>query len=178
MRFSISAGYRKLLLRLSACAILASLLFAVGCASTCAECGQGICLPDTCLQNADVPVMIDFHSPDCPGCQKIESTINTLAVEYEGQAIVRKVHVYRYPAVAEAHHVRKLPTVVLYIRGREAMRWVEPRPENVYRTAIEKALRMMDVPERDPSRSGVEEWGFRAPSGCSDGACAFDPADR
>jgi thiol-disulfide isomerase/thioredoxin len=177
MRFLLPAGHRKLLTCLYACAILASLLFVVGCASTCAECGQGICLPDTCLQNADRPVMIDFCSPDCPGCQEIESTINTLAVEYEGQAIVRKVNVYRYPAIAEAHHVRKLPTVVLYIHGREAMRWIEPRPARVYRTAIEKALRMMDIPERDPSQSGLDEWGVRTVPGCSDGACTYHPAD-
>jgi thioredoxin-like negative regulator of GroEL len=176
MRSPFAIDGRVLTLFLAAAMV--ALLAGGGCATTCGKCGQATCLPNTCLQEVDRPVLIDFHSPQCPGCQEIESGINMLAMEYDGEAVVEKVHVYQYPHIAEAHHVRTLPTVVLYVRGREAARWVEPRPTSVYRGAIEKALRAMNVPENNPARADENEWSSIAPSSCVGEACALGPADR
>jgi thiol-disulfide isomerase/thioredoxin len=178
MTLFVAVAHRQFPTVLLGAVLCALLMAAGGCATSCPGCGQKVCLTDTCLQHADRPVLIDFYAPDCPDCQKIDTAINSLAVEYDGQAIIQKVHVYQKPSVAEAHHVRRLPTVVLYVRGREAARWVGAKPTNVYRSAVEKSLRMMNVPERDPARDGLEEWSFRTPSDCGDGRCAVRPAGR
>lgn len=152
----------------------AMLLLAGGCAHQCG-CGSAACPPGVCLQQASGPVLVDFSTPQCPGCQKIETTIDTLAVEYEGRATVTKMNVYRHPGVADAHMVRKLPTVVLFVHGQEQGRWVGPKPGNVYRAALEKAVRSMP-PSRQKPDAGEVNWTVQ-PGDCPDGQCRV-PGDR
>jgi thioredoxin 1 len=155
-------------------AALAMLCMTGGCAHQC-DCGSAACPPGVCLQQASQPVLVDFYTPQCPGCQKISTTIDTLAVEYEGRATVKKLDVYRHPDVADAHSVRKLPTVVLFIHGKEEGRWVGPRPGNVYRAALEKAVRSMPPSPGKPD-AGEVNWTVQ-PEDCPDGQCRV-PEDR
>jgi thiol-disulfide isomerase/thioredoxin len=55
---------------------------------------------DNQVLGAEQPVLVDFYSNSCPPCRRLAPTIETLAEEYEGRALVCKVNVDRAPDLA------------------------------------------------------------------------------
>ena len=66
--------------------------------------------------------------------------LRRLAERYAGKAGVVQVDIDKAPGLAQAYRVEGVPTVVLFVAGREVKRWVGVRDEAEYRAALDAAI--------------------------------------
>ena len=70
------------------------------------------------------PVMIDFWATWCGPCRMLSPTVDEIASEYEGKAVVAKCNVDDADEVAMQFRVRNIPTLLFFKNGELAERLV------------------------------------------------------
>ncbi len=66
---------------------------------------------------ADKVAMVDFWAQWCGPCLALGPTIEEIANEYQGKAVVGKVNVDECPAVTKKYGIRNIPTVLFIKNG-------------------------------------------------------------
>lgn len=84
--------------------------------------------------------MVDFWADWCGPCKMLSPTVEALAEQYEGKALVAKVNVDEEPELARAFGVMSIPTVVFLKNGREFDRKVGLLPAQAFSTVLEENL--------------------------------------
>ena len=87
---------------------------------------------------AERPVLVDFYSDSCPPCRKLAPTIEILAEEYDGRAVVCKINVEQVPDVARQYGIQGIPAVLFFSGGQEVQRLVRLQPRDVYTEVLDK----------------------------------------
>ena len=85
-------------------------------------------------------VLVDFWAGWCGPCRALAATIEELAKQYAGKAVVAKVDVDENPATAEKFQVYSIPTIVLIKDCCEVDRIVGLCGKNKYDEALAKHL--------------------------------------
>lgn len=70
------------------------------------------------IVNGDKLVVIDFWAPWCGPCKALGPTIDEVAAEYEGRAVIGKCNVDDNDAIAMQFGVRNIPMLV-FLKGGE-----------------------------------------------------------
>lgn len=81
-------------------------------------------------------VMLDFWATWCGPCVALGPTVEAIATDYEGKAIVGKVNVDENPDVSVKFGIRNIPTI-LFIKNGEV---VDKQVGNVPRSVLEQTL--------------------------------------
>lgn len=89
------------------------------------------------LSKEDSIVAVLFDRAGGPRSSQIEKTLAGLAVDYAGLADFMKIDLVENPSVAEWARIRAVPSVVLYIEGKEAKRCTRPRSRRKVCTLLE-----------------------------------------
>jgi thioredoxin 1 len=76
------------------------------------------------LVNGDKPVMVDFWAEWCGPCRMIGPSVEELASEYEGRAIVGKVNVDENDEISTEFGIRNIPTILFFKDGELVDRYV------------------------------------------------------
>lgn len=87
--------------------------------------------------NADKPALVDFYLDTCPPCRQLAPTIEVLAEEYKGRAVVVKINAAEVPDVARRYGVQGVPAVLFFSGGEVVQRFVGLMPKNVYTEALD-----------------------------------------
>ncbi len=70
--------------------------------------------------NATTPALVDFWAPWCGPCQMMGPTIDKLASDYAGKAVIAKVNVDDSPDLASKYGIRSIPAL-LFFKGGEVV---------------------------------------------------------
>ena len=89
---------------------------------------------------SDKPVLVDFWAVWCGPCKALAPTIEAVAEEFEGKALVAKVNIDDNMALAEEFEVSSIPTLIVFKNGKLLERSIGMRPKAGLAQLISKYL--------------------------------------
>jgi thioredoxin 2 len=91
------------------------------------------------LQSA-IPVLVDFWAEWCGPCRIVAPELARIAASHAGEFLVIKVDTEALPDVAGPLGIMSIPTMALFLRGREIARTAGARPAAAIVAFVEQAL--------------------------------------
>lgn len=73
---------------------------------------------DAFLQDASLPVCVDFFSPTCGPCRSLAPVLDDLTRQFFGKVIVAKVDTSRNPGCSAHFQIRGVPTLLFFKDGK------------------------------------------------------------
>ena len=103
-------------------------------ATRCGKCGTALPFPaepidaadaqvfDAAINQASVPVVVDFWAVWCGPCHMMAPEIDKVAQHTAGKSLVLKVDTDANPGLSQRYQIRGIPTIIVFSGGKEATR--------------------------------------------------------
>ena len=95
---------------------------------------------ETEVLQAHVPVLVDYWAEWCGPCRMLAPIIDELELQHRGKLKVCKVDIDNQPTIAVLHKIMSIPTVSLYVNGKEVKRLIGLRDKAELEAAIQEAF--------------------------------------
>ena len=92
------------------------------------------------ILQANRPALVEFYTPNCRHCRRLEPVMHSLADRFAGKAIVAKVNGAALRDVARDSQIQAVPTLILFVDGQEVERTVGYQGEDKLAALIERHL--------------------------------------
>jgi thioredoxin 1 len=95
---------------------------------------------DQVVGGNEMPVLVDFWAPWCGPCRAVAPTVERLAQEFAGRALVAKLNVDENPRTAQRFGISGIPALYIFKRGQVAERLVGAQPAPALRQALARHI--------------------------------------
>ena len=89
---------------------------------------------------SNLPVLVDFWAEWCGPCKQLMPTVEKIALDYKGKAIVAKVYVDNYSDIAAQYNVRGIPNLLIFHSGEPQEQLVGNVPEKQITDILNKFI--------------------------------------
>jgi len=94
---------------------------------------------DRLIAESSVPVVVDYWAPWCGPCRMVAPELAKVAARQAGRILVVKVNTDALPDLGERYRIMSIPTMALFVGGREVKRTVGARPAPDIEAFIQQA---------------------------------------
>lgn len=74
------------------------------------------------IERSQLPVVVDFWAPWCGPCKMMAPAFAEAAKQLQGTAQLTKLDTEAHPQVAAPHAIRSIPTMAVFVEGKELAR--------------------------------------------------------
>ena len=72
---------------------------------------------DSTINEASVPVLVDFHATWCGPCKMLTPVVEQVAAEKGDDALVAKVDIDAARDIAQRYRITSVPTLMVFVNG-------------------------------------------------------------
>lgn len=76
------------------------------------------------IMRGALPVLVEFYSPTCPTCRKMDGPVASLSQQFKELIKILKVNTVKFQTLVEQQNIDILPAFILFKNGREINRKV------------------------------------------------------
>lgn len=95
---------------------------------------------DALVTASPLPVLVDFWAPWCGPCVMVAPELEKVAGSEAGRLVVAKVDTDAVPTLGQRFGIRSIPTMAVFVGGREVSRELGARPAEGILQVVAQAL--------------------------------------